>query len=76
MKSTKLPHWENGVLGIGFQFFNLFNHANFGLPDNGSSDTTFGQIYYMEQAPTSILGSGLNANVSPRMIQVRVQLQF
>jgi hypothetical protein len=34
------------------------------------------QILYMEQTPTSILGSGLTANVSPRMIQLRVQLQF
>jgi hypothetical protein len=76
MKNTKIPHWENGALSIGFQFFNLFNHANFGLPDNGSSSATFGQILYMEQAPTSILGSGLTANVSPRMIQLRVQLQF
>jgi hypothetical protein len=76
MKNTKIPHWENGVLSIGFQFFNLFNHANFGFPDNWSSSATFGQILYMEQTPTSILGSGLTANVSPRMIQLRVQLQF
>lgn len=76
MKNTKIPHWENGVLGIGFQFFNLFNHANFGFPDNVSSDAAFGQIFYQEQPPTSILGSGLNANVSARMIQLRVQLQF
>jgi len=76
MKNTKIPHWDNGVLSIGFQFFNLFNHANFGYPDNVSSDGTYGQILYQEQPPTSILGSGLNANVSPRMIQLRAQLQF
>ena len=34
MKNTKIPGWEKAVLGIGFQFFNLFNHPNFGLPDN------------------------------------------
>jgi len=76
MKNTKIPRWENGVLTIGFQFFNLFNHANFGFPDNWTSDSTFGQIFYEEQSPTSILGSGLNANVSARMIQVNVQLHF
>jgi hypothetical protein len=75
MKNTKIPHCENGLLSMGFQFFNLFNHANFGFPDNGSSSATFGQILYMQQALTSILGSGLTANVSPRMIQFRVQLQ-
>lgn len=61
---------------IGFQFFNLFNHANFGFPDMGSSDATFGQIFYEEQSPTSVLGSGLNANVSARMIQVKAQIRF
>jgi hypothetical protein len=76
MKNTKIPHWENGVLSIGFQFFNFFNHANFGYPDNGSSDGIYGQILYQEQPPTSVLGSGLNANVSPRMIQVKAQIQF
>jgi carboxypeptidase family protein len=75
-KNTKIPHWENGVLTIGLQVFNLFNHANFGLPDNWSSDGAFGQISYLEQSPTSILGSGLNANVSQRMIQLRAQLKF
>jgi hypothetical protein len=76
MKNTKIRRWDSSVLSIGFQFFNLFNHANFGYPDNGSSDGTYGQILYQEQPPTSVLGSGLNANVSGRMIQVKAQIQF
>lgn len=76
MKNTKIPHGKNVVLSMGLQFFNFFNHANFGLPDNGLSDGTYGQIGYLEQAPTSILGSTLQANVSPRMIQLKFQLQF
>ncbi len=76
MKSTTIPRWENGVFTIGLQFFNLFNHANFGFPDSSSSDVTFGRIFYEEQPPTSVLGSGLNANVSGRMIQVKAQLWF
>jgi hypothetical protein len=76
MKNTSLPNWENAVFALGFQFFNLFNHANFGFPDNSSSDSAFGQIFYQEQPPTSVLGSGLNANVSARMIQVRAQIRF
>ena len=74
MKNTKLG--EKAVLGIGLQFFNLFNHPNFGPPDNWSSDTTFGQITTMEMPPTSILGSGLGGDVSPRMIQIKAQLKF
>ena len=78
MKKTKIPHWENGSLSLGFQFFNFLNHANFGFPDNFSSDYTFGQIQigYLEQPPTSILGSTLQANVARRMIQLKAQLQF
>ncbi len=76
MKNTNIPHWENGVFAIGFQFFNLFNHANFGFPDMASSDATFGQILYEEQPPTSVLGSGLNANVSARMIELKAQIRF
>jgi len=63
MKNTNIPRWEGGIFSIGLQFFNLFNHANFGFPDGSSSDASFGQIFYQEQAPTSLLGSGLNANV-------------
>jgi hypothetical protein len=74
VKNTKIR--ENAVLTIGAQFFNLFNHANFANPDNWMADQTFGQIYYLEQSPTSILGSGLGANVSQRMIQLRAQLKF
>ena len=76
MKNTKIPHWENAEMGIGFQFFNFFNHPNFGGPDNYSSDSTLGQIFYMEMPPTGILGSGLGGDASPRNIQLKVRLQF
>jgi hypothetical protein len=75
LKNTKIPSWENAEVGIGFRFFNLFNHPNFGGPDNWI-DSTFGQIFYMENPPTGILGAGLGADASPRNIQLKVQLQF
>lgn len=74
-KNTRLPDWEKGVLGIGFQFFNFFNHPNFGLADNSISSPTFGQIPYLEQPATTILGAR-GGNASMRMIQLKVQLQF
>lgn len=76
VKNSKIPRWENGILTIGVQVFNLFNHANFGFPDPNISDATFGQIFYLEQPPTTVLGSGLSANASQRMIQLRAQLKF
>jgi hypothetical protein len=76
LKSTKLPKWESAILRVGLQFFNLFNHPNFGFPDPGLSSPIFGEILSLEQSPTSILGSGLGANASPRMIQLKAELQF
>jgi hypothetical protein len=76
MKNTKIPRWESAVLGIGFQFFNLFNHTNFQYPDNGLSSQTFGKIGNPQQPPTSILGGSFAGDVSARMIQLKVQLRF
>jgi hypothetical protein len=76
MKNTSLVGREKVVLGIGVQFFNFFNHPNFGPPDNDSSDSGFGEISTMEMPPTSILGAGLGGDVSPRMIQLKAQIRF
>jgi hypothetical protein len=75
MKNTSIPRWENGAFTIGLQFFNLFNHPNFGFPDNASSDSTFGRIFYEEHPPTSVLGAA-NGNASARMIQLKAQIRF
>jgi Carboxypeptidase regulatory-like domain len=78
MKHTKIPRWEKANLGIGFQFFNLFNHPNFGFPGTGLVQG-LGLISNLEQPPTSILGTGnggFGADVAPRMIQLKAQLLF
>ena len=75
-KNTKLPRWEGGRLGIGIQFYNLFNHPNFGLPDAGLPSPTFGNLVYSEAPPTTLLGSGLGGDASGRMIELRLHLQF
>ena len=76
MKNTSLVGRDKVVLGIGVQFFNFFNHPNFGPPDNYSSDSGFGEISTMEMPPTSILGAGLGGDVSPRMIQLKARVRF
>ena len=74
--SGAVRSWESGELGIGFQFFNVFNYPNFGIPDHSTSLPSFGMIGYTNQPPTSLLGSGLGGNTVARMIQLKVQLQF
>jgi hypothetical protein len=76
MKYTKLPHWEGADFGIGFQFFNLFNHPNFQQPVGDVSSSNFGQVLSTTSAPTSIFGSGLGADASPRLIQLKAQFRF
>jgi hypothetical protein len=77
VKKTRIPRWENAQLGIGFQFFNLFNHPNFQLPASDIGDFEFfGALPVTTSPPTSLLGAGLGGTASARMIQLRVQLLF
>lgn len=76
MKKTKIPHWERGELGIGFQFYNVFNHPNFDQPHNNLASSLFGRIDTTVGSPTSILGSFLGGDASPRLIQLKAQFSF
>ena len=74
-------HWK---LRIDGQFFNVFNHPNFGLPVLGyaglpgkpSTQTGFGALSYTTAPPTGLLGVGLGGDSSPRMIAFRATLEF
>jgi hypothetical protein len=74
MKYTKLA--ERANLGIGFQFFNLFNHPNFDQPVADISSSQFGTITRTVNTPTSILGSFLGGDASPRLIQLKAEFKF
>ena len=76
LKSTKVPRWESAELRIGFQFFNLFNHPNFNFPDGDISSPLFGLTTGMVSPPTSILGSFLGGDASPRLIQLKAEFRF
>ena len=67
---------ENAKLGLGMQFFNLFNHPNFDQPVNNVADANFGEIIKSVGPATSILGAFLGADGAPRIIQLKLQFQF
>ena len=73
---TPVPHWESAKFGVGVQFFNLFNHPNFDQPSADIASPTFGTITSTVNTPTSILGSFLGGDASPRQIQFKGSLTF
>ena len=76
MKNFHIPISEASNFGIGLQFFNLLNHPNFDQPDSDIASPTFGTILQTVGVPTSIVGSFLGGDASPRMIQVKGTLTF
>jgi len=77
-KGFGIPKWESGKVKIGAQFFNLFNHPNFGQPLNDVEGGYggVGLIDSMVSTPTSILGSFLGGDASPRLIQAKLSFVF
>jgi len=75
---------EHVKLRVEGQFFNLFNHPNFGLPSmvlagipgNPATQTGFGALTYTTSPPTGLLGVGLGGDSSPRMAAVQARLEF
>jgi len=75
---------EHTKLRFDAQFFNVFNHPNFGLPGvvlagvpgNPATQTGFGALTYTTAPPTGLLGVGLGGDSSPRMIAFQARLEF
>ena len=75
---------EHAKLRIEAQFFNLFNHPNFGLPNmvlagipgKPTTQTGFGALTYTVSPPTGLLGVGLGGDSSPRMIAFQARIEF
>ena len=84
------PLTERMKLRFDVQFFNLFNHPNFGLPSDvyagipgkicadGTRCTQvgFGALTYTTSPPTGLLGVGLGGDSTPRMIAFQMRLEF
>jgi hypothetical protein len=75
-KGFGIPKWEGSQFSIGARFFNIFNHPNFDFPIMNFNNPQFGQIIQTVSSPTSIYGSGLGADASPRIIQFQAKLTF
>jgi hypothetical protein len=75
-KNFKIPRWEGALLGVGAQFFNVLNHPHFDQPDADIASPTFGSIINPVRSPTSIFGSFLGADASPRLIQLHASITF
>ena len=79
-----VPLTERLKLRVEAQFFNVFNHPNFGLPSMAwagipgkpSTQTGFGALTYTTSPPTGLLGVGLGGDNSPRMIAFQARLEF
>ncbi len=73
-KNFKLT--ERMAFGIGANFYNIFNHPNFDLPDNNTADSTFGTILQTTAPPTGPYGSFFPGLPSGRIIQFQGKLVF
>ncbi len=75
---------EHVKLRFDGQFFNVFNHPNFGLPSmvlagipgKPSTQTGLGALTYTTAPPTGLLGVGLGGDSSPRMIAFQARVEF
>jgi hypothetical protein len=67
---------EHLKLGVGATAFNLFNHPNFDQPVGDIANPSFGTILSTVNPPTSIYGSFLGGDASPRVIQLNARLTF
>ncbi|MFI5093562.1 MAG: carboxypeptidase regulatory-like domain-containing protein [Candidatus Acidiferrales bacterium] len=82
--SKLFPLTEQLKLRFDAQFFNLFNHPNFGLPSmvlagipgKPTTQTGFGALTYTTSPPTGLLGVGLGGDSTPRMIAFQMRLEF
>jgi hypothetical protein len=78
------PLTERVKMRFDTQFFNVFNHPNFGLPSivlagipgKPSTQTGFGALTYTTSPPSGLLGVGLGGDSTPRMIAFQLRLEF
>jgi len=74
LKNTAITERIN--FGLGLNFFNVFNHANFSNPVPDLASGQFGQIQSTVVPPTSPYGAFVGSAVSGREIQIQARISF
>jgi hypothetical protein len=67
---------ERFKVTVGAQAFNLLNNVNFDQPVNDVANPLFGSITRLVGPPTSILGSFVAGNDSPRFVELKAEFHF
>jgi hypothetical protein len=77
MKRFKVTERVN--FAVGANFYNVFNHPNFQIPNNDVNDVysaPFGTITSTAEGPTSIYGAFAGSAVSGRVVQLHARIEF
>jgi hypothetical protein len=70
---------ERVDFAVGANFYNVFNHPNFQIPNNDVNNiysAPFGTVTSTAEGPTSIYGAFAGSAVSGRVIQLHARIEF
>lgn len=74
--TKKIPVGERASFELGTTAYNLFNHANFAVPNANVTSGSLGLITSTVSSPTSIYGTGQGAIVSGRVLVLLGKFTF
>jgi outer membrane receptor protein involved in Fe transport len=72
----KLVNMERFNFQLGFNFYNIFNHANFASPTSNVATSSFGLVQSAVAPPTSPYGSFQGAAVTQRLAVIHGKFVF
>lgn len=76
LKDFHIRGMERGKVEIGAQAYNVLNHPNFANPVFNFDNPAFGEVQRTVSDPTSVFGSFLGGDASPRIMQLKAKFEF